>query len=230
MKKELITYNNDLHSVALRNFNASEMNILITLLSKVKDEGKKTIILNFDEIKNIINWKDTSRGEFHLVLDSVYKKLIECNIRIGDDRVWTRLVLFTEYTINLDVKEIAISVNTPFLYLINDLLSQFTQFELKEYLKLKSSYTKEFYRRMKQFKYTGFWDISYEEFMRVLDIPKTYRTCDVDKKVIEPIMKELRDKYSIVVEKKYKKQKVGRSKLVGFLFKFKKEYRKNQDL
>ena len=60
-------------------------------------------------------------------------------------------------------------------FLLNQLTSNFTRFELKEFVTLKSSYSKEFYRRMKQFKNTGFWKCSIEEFRYLLDIPEIIR-------------------------------------------------------
>ena len=56
--------------------------------------------------------------------------------------------------------------------------------ELKEFISLKSSYVKEFYRRMKQFKSTGKWNISLEDFKRIMDVPVNYRMCDIDVKVL----------------------------------------------
>ncbi|EEX73104.1 replication initiation protein [Leptotrichia hofstadii] len=44
---------------------------------------------------------------------------------------------------------------------------------------------------MKQFRKTGFWRCSIEEFRNLLDIPEKYRIIDIDKFVLKPIQKEL---------------------------------------
>ena len=116
------------------------------------------------------------------------------------------------------------SVNEDFFFLLNQLTSNFTRFELKEFVTLKSSYTKEFYRRIKQFRKTGFWKCSIEEFRNLLDIPQKYRIIDIDKYVLKPIMKELGEEYNLKIEKKYGfTGGRGRSRVVGFEFRFLKD-------
>ena len=95
--------------------------------------------------------------------------------------------------------------------------------ELKEFISLKSSYAKEFYRRMKQFKSTGKWNISLEDFKRIMDVPVNYRMCDIDVWVLKPIQKELGDKFKLKVKKIYSKKSRGRPSVSGFEFTFSKE-------
>ena len=47
------------------------------------------------------------------------------------------------------------------------------------------------YRLLKQFRTTGYYKITVEEFRRLLDIPKNYRMSEIDKKVLMHIKKEL---------------------------------------
>lgn len=51
-------------------------------------------------------------------------------------------------------------MNSRFSFLLNDLTSQFTRFELAEFTALRSSYDKECYRRLKQYRKTGVWKVS----------------------------------------------------------------------
>lgn len=95
--------------------------------------------------------------------------------------------------------------------------------ELKEFISLKSSYAKEFYRRMKQFKSTGKWNISLEDFKRIMDVPVNYRMCDIDVWVLKSIQKELEDKFKLKVKKIYSKKSRGRPSVSGFEFTFSKE-------
>lgn len=120
-----------------------------------------------------------------------------------------------------------VSVNDEFLFLLNELTSNFTRFELEEFVKFKSTYTKEFYRRIKQFRHTGVWKISIDEFNRLLGISESYKISDIDKRVFQPILSELGEKYNLKIIKKYsKKTGRGRSSVSGFEFHFKKENRK----
>ena len=77
---------------------------------------------------------------------------------------------------------------------------------------------------MKQFRSTGIWKVSIDDFKRLLDIPVNYRMCDIDVKVLKPIENELKKKYQLKIRKEYGKAGLrGRSKVTGFIFTFLKE-------
>ena len=219
---EIVKYHNDIHTASLRKFNAKELDILMALMSRMRDKDEDIVTFTFDSLKKSVNWTDDNEA-FVRMLDSTYKKLIECHVKIGNDREWTRFVLFTEYTISKDRAEISVSVYSKFKFILNFLTSNFTRFELDEFLSLKSSYAKEFYRRMKQFKNTGFWKVSLEEFKRVMDIPERYSVDAIDKRVLVPIKNELGKKYGLEIVKLYEKLGRGRPTVCGFTFTFLKE-------
>ena len=123
----------------------------------------------------------------------------------------------------MDEKTVEIAVNKEFAWVLNELNVTFTAFELKEFISLKSSYAKEFYRRMKQFKSTGKWNISLEDFKRITDVPVNYRMCDIDIWVLKPIQKELGDRFNLKIKKLYNKKSRGRPSVSGFIFTFLKE-------
>lgn len=221
---EIVKYHNDMNTVALRKFNSLEMNIFISICSKMKEKNEEIIEFSFDKIKELAKIEgEYSIEKFGKMLDSVYEKLLKTSIKIGNDRRWVRFVLFTKYEIDLDKQTVTIQVHSEFKWVLNELTAKFTRFELEEYVDFKSSYTKEFYRRMKQFKTTGIWKISLKEFREQLDIPKSYATYDIDKAVLSPILKELKKEYKLKIKKIYSKNGVGRPKLSGFEFRFKPE-------
>lgn len=218
---EIVKYHNDMNTVALRKFNSVEMNIFMAICSRMREKEEEIAEFSFDYIKNLIKIEGNYTVEqFGKLLDNTYEKLLKTSIKIGNDRVWTRFVLFTKYKINLDKQSVLIKVNDEFKWVLNELTKKFTRFELEEYIDYKSSYTKEFFRRMKEFRTTGIWKISLEEFKQQLDIPQNYRTTDIDKWVLSPILKELKKDYKLKVKKIYSKQGVGRPKVSGFEFRF----------
>ena len=122
-----------------------------------------------------------------------------------------------------------ISLNENLKLLLNDFNREWTRFELEEFVNLKSSYTKEFYRRMKQFKKTGFWKCSIKKLKNLFDIPEKYRITDIDTWVLKSIKKELGEKYDLKIIKKYGfPGGRGRSRVVGFEFRFSPE--KKEDI
>lgn len=219
-----VKYHNDVNSVSLQKFTSKELDILMTIMSRMRDHGEDEITFTFDYLKRLVRWQERKQDTktFALSLDRTYQKLIQCNIRIGGDRHWVRFVLFTRYAVDLDKQLISIRVNSEFRFVLNELSSNFTRFELEEFTGLKSSYTKEFYRRMKQFRSTGYWKVSFEEFKRLLDIPGGYLIRHIDAKVFAPIMAELSEKYHLEIKKLYEKHGRGRPRVSGFEFTFDK--------
>ena len=154
----------------------------------------------------------------------MYNKLIKCVYGWETEDEIVRFVLFTEYTIDKKNKTVKVGVNKKYSWVLNAITDGlFTRFELEEFVRLKSSYTKEFYRRMKQFRSTGFWSVNLDEFKRLMDIPVNYRMCDIDVKVLKPIQKELKEKYGLKIQKTYNTKGRGRPAVSGFIFTFLKE-------
>ena len=219
----VIKYHNNFNSIGLRNFNSNELNILMAICSRMKEKGEEEIIFHFDKLKKLINYSDNTSATFVKDLESTYDKLISIKLKVGDERRFIKFVLFTRYSVDMEEKTVEIAVNKEFSWVLNELNVTFTAFELKEFLSLKSSYAKEFYRRMKQFKSTGIWRVSIEEFRKLLDVSEKYKIGEIDKWVLKPIQKELGDKFKLKVKKIYSKKSRGRPSVSGFEFTFSKE-------
>lgn len=222
---EIVKYHNDMNTVALRKFSATELDLLMSICHIMRDESIDFLTLDFAYLKELTQFSSTTVTDFVKALDNTYNKLIQTNIKIGNDTKWTRFVLFTEYTIDTKEQTVTIGVNKKFQYILNELQNRFTRFELGEFINLKSSYAKECYRRLKQFRTTGEWFVTIDEFKRVLDIPKSYQMCDIDKWVINPIKKELSPLFdNFYIIKEYKKGRGRGGKVVSAIrFEFDKE-------
>lgn len=221
----IVKYNNQFNQVALRNFSSQELDLLISISSKVREKGTEIIEFSFFELKKYINLKSKhSNVEFMKNIINVNRKLLALNFTFINGNVIEQFTLFNKFKVDGDTQILYVSVNEEFFFLLNQLTSNFTRFELKEFVTLKSSYAKEFYRRMKQFRSTGFWKCNIEEFRNLLDIPEKYRIVDIDKYVLKPVVKELGEKYNLQIEKKYGfNGGRGRSRVIGFEFRFNTE-------
>ena len=60
-----------------------------------------------------------------------------------------------------------------------------------DFVTLKSGYSKNVFKLLKQWEQVGKYEITIEEFRRILDIPIKYRMSEIDKKVLTPVMEEL---------------------------------------
>lgn len=219
----VVKYHNNFNGIGLRNFNSNELNILMAICSRMKEKGEEEITFHFDKLKKLINYSDNTSATFVKDLESTYDKLISIKLKVGDERRFVKFVLFTRYSVDMEEKTVEIAVNKEFSWVLNELNVTFTAFELKEFLSLKSSYAKEFYRRMKQFKSTGIWRVSIEEFRKLLDISEKYKIGEIDKWVLKPIQKELGDRFNLKIKKLYNKKSRGRPSVSGFIFTFLKE-------
>ena len=228
---EIVKYRNELNKVALRNFKSKELDLFIAIISRMRDKEEE-VTFSFDYLKNLIQYETSNSIEtFHKELKSMYNKLIKCVYGWENEDEIVRFVLFTEYTIDKKNKTVKVGVNKKYSWVLNAITDGlFTRFELEEFVRLKSSYTKEFYRRMKQFRSTGFWSVNLDEFKRLMDIPVNYRMCDIDVKVLKPIQKELKEKYGLKIQKTYNTKGRGRPAVSGFIFKFLKEEPQSREI
>lgn len=187
-----IYYKNELNSIALKDFNPIEIDLFFTILSQMRDKGTKEQVFTFYELRKLSNYNKSNSVE-SLVndLETTYNKLIKLNVKIGTSKKWTRFVIFTKYIVDLEKQEITISLNDEFYYLINQLTDNFTRLELEELLNLKSIYSKNAYRLLKQYRATGKAIFTIEKFRELLDIPESYEMANINQRVIEPIRKEL---------------------------------------
>ena len=86
---------------------------------------------------------------------------------------------------------ISLTINPRFEYLINQLINNFTRFELAEFIALSGKYTKTLYRLLKQFRQAGSRIFKWDEFLEIMDIPDSYRQIDIDQQILKPALREL---------------------------------------
>ncbi|CRH60171.1 replication protein [Chlamydia trachomatis] len=224
---EIVKYNNQMNEVNFKDFNVIELDLLMTICSKMREQGLKIIEFSFEQLKKISNYDPKqSNKKFIKDLEKTYDKLIKLNFKIGDDVNFTKFVLFNEYTVKGDNGTITIGVNPKFYFVLNELTSNFTRFELKEFIDLKSKYSKECYRKLKQFRKTGMWTVEIEEFRRILDIPEKYRMSEINRIVLKTIETELSPLFKNLQIEKIKKKGAytGRgNKVTHIVFTFEKE-------
>ena len=99
--------------------------------------------------------------------------------------------MFTGYEVDANEQELIVSINPKLKHVLNEITADFTKFELKEMTHLKSTYSKNMFRLLKQYKHTGYFKIQIEDFRERLDIPNSYRMTHINQKVLAPIIKEL---------------------------------------
>ncbi|NBH31808.1 MULTISPECIES: replication initiation protein [Staphylococcus] len=220
MSNETVIYKNEMNLVPLRNFNTVEIDIFFSLCNKLKEKGEDKIKISFDELKEVSNF---NKNEKHLTLfvsylEKVYDKMLKLNYRMENSKKIRKFVLFYDYTIDKEEKYIEVSIHPELKHILNSITGNFTKFELEEFTQLKSSYTKNMYRLLKQYKHTGYFKIKTENFRERLDIPNSYRMTDINKRVFTPIVNELSPIFSDLRINKIKAKKGRKIEWLEFVF------------
>ena len=128
----IVKYNNQFNQVALRNFSSQELDLLISISSKVREKGTEIIEFSFFELKKYINLKSKhSNVEFMKNIINVNRKLLALNFTFINGNVIEQFTLFNKFKVDGDTQILYVSVNEEFFFLLNQLTSNFTRFELK---------------------------------------------------------------------------------------------------
>jgi len=138
MNELTVKYKNELNTIPMRKFNAKEMDLFFSICAKMKNKSTNTVRFEFEDLRGLSDYKMTATNHFVKDLDNVYTKMLGLNYREEDDTKIKRFVLFTDFEIDKEEKYVEISVNQKLEYILNQLSSEFTQFELQEFTSLSS--------------------------------------------------------------------------------------------
>lgn len=189
--QQIVQIKNEMNTIPLKNFSSVEQDLFFTLCSRLRNEDTKKIRFDITELKELSKYSSTSNSRFAKDLESLYDKILQVTYKVGSDQHFKKFTLFTDYEVNMIEGYLDISVNENFKHLLNNFeIGQFTIFELNELTSFRSNYTKNLYRLLKQFKSTGYMKVSMNRFREVLCIPSSYRMSDINKRVLNPALKE----------------------------------------
>lgn len=206
---EIVKYHNDLsNQITIKSLTANELNFFMAICSKMKEKKTKEVVFSFIQLKELVKWDNNNNDLFIKSLVSTNKKLIALNFTFEDEREIVQFVLFPTFKVNKEDKTLTVKVNGEFAFLLNNLSSNFTRFELENFTTLNSKYSKYLYKELMKFKTTGYLILTIENFREKLDIPLTYRMTHINQKVLTPAKEELS---KILDNFKINKIKKGRS-------------------
>mgnify|MGYP002413739485 FL=1 len=231
LSNEIVKYDPELNTIPLRKFTPVEMNLFFSIVSRMRDKGDETVRFSFDQLKELSAYKPTANNRFIDDIESTYQKIL--GLRFGrrskDGLHREFFVMFTEFEINghADYPYVDIKIYPKAIKLLNELES-WVRYALSEFRDLKSSYAKTMFRLLKQFRTTGYAYFSVADFNELLDVPKSYKSSNINQSVLKPIKEELTPLFrGLTVRKKYGK---GRGKpVIGYSFTWKPEKKDAND-
>lgn len=231
LSNEIVKYDPELNTIPLRKFTPVEMNLFFSIVSRMRDKGDETVRFSFDQLKELSAYKPTANNRFIDDIESTYQKIL--GLRFGrrskDGLHREFFVMFTEFEINghADDPYVDIRIYPKAIKLLNELES-WVRYALSEFRDLKSSYAKTMFRLLKQFRTTGYAYFSVADFNELLDVPKSYKSSNINQSILKPIKEELTPLFrGLTVRKKYGK---GRGKpVIGYSFTWKPEKKDAND-
>lgn len=223
---KIVKYSNEFNKISLRGFERNQLNVFFAILSQIKDKCDNEVHLSLESLLELTKWNPSNKKGFMKTLVDVVRKLAPINIIYEDSVEITLINLFSKFKINKEKQDLTVKLNDDSIYLLNNFSGKFTRWEFEEYIEFKSSYTKEFFRRMRQYssrdkeKHKYWWEVSLEEFKRLLWIPENMAPSNIKIKVLDVIMEELGDKYQLEIDIITKSRGSGRKAVTGYKFYF----------
>ncbi|MGL6025072.1 MAG: replication initiation protein, partial [Cetobacterium sp.] len=151
----------------------------------------KEVTFSFVELRKLSNYSNRSIQRLYSDLDKVYKKMLELNLKYEDDKEIRRFVLFSKYVLKKNEKTVTIKASEDFEYILNNLIGKFTKFDLIDFVNLKSSYSKNMFKLLKQWETKKERIFKIDELKEILGIPKGFSFGKINERVLNPIMNEL---------------------------------------
>ncbi len=197
MSKEetsLIKYHNNLNLLAFKKVTKLESSLFFSILSQLKDKGTEEITLEYREIIKYLP-KNIGIEETRKALLSGSKKIVQAAVEWETEDATTIFTLFEKFYIpKIEEPYLKVKINKTFAFILNNLDKNFTLFEQTEFGALSSKYSQTLYRLLKQFRNTGFLVVDWNEFKDIMDIPKSYNIGTIDNRILNPVIKEFKEK------------------------------------
>ncbi|GHR00511.1 hypothetical protein VN1241_15170 [Helicobacter pylori] len=206
-----ITYHNNTNKVNLGKLSEREANLLFAIFQKLKDQGNTLIRFEPQELKQMIMVKSNlTNRQLLQILKNLLDNISSANFWIIREHVENgeiyedhiSYMLFKQFEIRIHkptqtIEYLEVQLNDSYQYLLNNLGmgGQYTSFKLLEFQKVRGKYAKTLYRLLKQYKSTGILSVEWTQFRELLDIPKDYKMENIDQKILNPSLKELRKIY-----------------------------------
>lgn len=216
MSNEVVKHHNDLNTVIMRKWNAEEMNFFFAIITKVRDEGTRLMKFDTDELRNLAS-KDFHLERWSQTMKSVADKVVDLKYYERTEHSYAVMNLFSYFRVDEKERIVEVEVSSKFEYVINKLEAQFTQYELAEFTNIRSTYAKTAYRLLKQWRTVGQKEFKIDEFKTLLDMPVGYKSSEIDRAVVKPILKQLSPYFDNLKVKKIKSNKRG-NPVLGYEF------------
>ena len=221
MANEVVKHHNDLNTIPMRKWSKEEMDFFFAIIAKLRDEGTKEITFDKHSLADLANYSIRTNKAYEQLINQLSKNILDITYLEKKRTILngkpaylsSRMNLFSRFdskwTEDLSELEITLKVSDEFEYVLNQLNSEFTSYELAEFTQIRSTYAKTLYRLLKQWRTVGKKEFQIDEFKRLLDTPDYYTPSEINKNVLNYARKELPQFFPNLKIKSIKSNKRG---------------------
>ena len=203
---EIVKHHNDFNKLSLGNFSELEQNLLFGILTNCQNKSIVDIEIQADDLKRFVDRTNATQEQLFKLVDDLatnffkldFTRIKECPDGSKEKEIYNLLSRFTmkyygknDKDPNARLEKIILRVNSDFAYLINELTSHFTQFELEEFLYLRGKYTKILYRLLKETRTTGYYIKKWQDFKDLMGIPESMSASMIETRILKPCVEKL---------------------------------------
>ena len=232
MKNEVVKHHNDLNTVIMRKWSAEEMNFFFAIVAKARDKGIEDLVFDKYQLAELANYSIQHNKRFHDTMNSLANNITQLRYIEKTSNSIEYMPLFTRFRVDwkedLSDMTATVSLSPKFEYILNKLSANFTQYELAEFTNIRSTYAKTAYRLLKQWRTVGRKEFKIDEFKLLLDMPASYKSSEIDRAVVKPILNQLSPYFQNLKVKKIKSNKRG-NPVLGYEFTWNPEKSESYD-
>lgn len=217
----------------MRQWTPEEQNFFFAILTQVRDEGTELITFDKYQLQEFASYTQKHGGNFRTTIKSLADKAFSLQYIEETSNSYKRFLLFQNFeahwTADLSDMTLEVQVASKFKYIVNQLNANFTQFELKQFTNIRSTYAKTMFRHIKQWRTKGViggfpdGEIPKEQLFIMLDVPKSVQsTGNFQNRVLKPIIAELSPLFEGLKVKAIKARKAG-NPIIAYKFTWKQE-------
>ena len=164
--KDLVKYHNDINKLKMGNLDEKELELFFALCVELKDIGEDEVKINIREFKRKYNIANKNNIRFEKYMETVVNKFLDTRIIIKTKNKLDIGNFFTRFTLDFDVNTLFVQINRSYLYLLNNLVEMYTQFNFEDYQNLKSKYAKRLMPKLSQWNGTKKLNIKKMNYMK----------------------------------------------------------------
>lgn len=193
MKHIKVRYNSNLNKLENGALGSVEQNLFFYVCARIREHGEELIDISFDSIRERSGF--TAHGDSALIeaLREVNRNLLAMNYEyVTENNVIVQGGLFSTFAIDPSRRTLSVRINDDLSFLLNRLDENFSEWELEEFVKIKSSYIKRIYRLCKEWRTIGKTPIyKIETFKQLIGLPDEYENKKMVARILQPTKNEL---------------------------------------